>query len=168
MSRVTKRSWNGGGSAFSKWAVVVVRHTCAALLGALLGCGAAPSGPPPTPSDGTPAPAPSAGAAAGSAAASPGAPTSAGPTAKITEVSGSAESTMYMKVTAVFENPTSRACRIPRYTLVWSGGTKEIRVDDFSIPPGESRQRSVRVHPEDGDLKKLTAESARIELSSSC
>jgi hypothetical protein len=73
-----------------------------------------------------------------------------------------------MKVTSIFTNPTSKPCRIPRYTLVWPGGTKQIQLDDFSVPPGESRQRSVRVHPEDGDLKKLTSESARIEVGASC
>jgi hypothetical protein len=95
-------------------------------------------------------------------------PTAGGPTAKVTEVSGSAESTAYMKVTSIFTNPTSKPCRISRYMLVWPGGTKQIQLDDFSVPPGESRQRSVRVHPEDGDLKKLTSESARIEVGASC
>ncbi len=73
-----------------------------------------------------------------------------------------------MKVTALFTNPTSRPCRIPSYTLVWPGGTKEIRLDDFTVPPGQSMQRSVRVHPDDGDLGKLTAESARIEVAGQC
>ena len=43
------------------------------------------------------------------------------PSAKVTEVLGSAEATAYMKVTAVFTNPSPRPCAIPSYTLVWSG-----------------------------------------------
>ena len=73
-----------------------------------------------------------------------------------------------MKVTVVFENATARPCKLPRYTLHWDGGTKEIPLDDFSIPPGQSRQRSVRVHPEDGDLTKLDMKSARIEVAARC
>jgi hypothetical protein len=97
-------------------------------------------------------------------------PTDAGaaPTAKVTEVAGSKESTAYMKVTAVFSNPGTSPCSIPKYTLIWSGGTKEIKLDDFTIPPGSSRQRSVKVHPDDGDLKTLTMESARIDLPPKC
>jgi len=86
------------------------------------------------------------------------------PTVKVTEVVGSAEGTAYMKVTAVFTNPSSQPCTIRRYTLVWSGGTKQIELEDFSIPAGSSRQRSVKVHPDDGDLKTLTMQSAHIDL----
>src|SRR5262245_51564940 len=122
------------------------------------------------PSATPPAAPPSSPSAAPSSAAAPAAPASAAPagdappSATITGVLGSAEATAYMKVTAVFKNPSSRPCKLRRYTLVWSGGQKEIKLDDFSVPAGESRERTVRVHPEDGDLKTLTMQSARVEL----
>jgi hypothetical protein len=36
------------------------------------------------------------------------------------------------------------------------------------IPAGETRQRSVKVHPDDGDLTKLSMESARLTLPTKC
>src|SRR5262245_58775883 len=131
---------------------------------AFCACSAPPATPPAAPaSAASDVPAPS------GAPAAPAAPATATsddmpPSATITGVLGSAEATAYMKVTAVFKNPSSRPCKLRRYTLVWSGGQKEIKLDDFSVPAGESRERTVRVHPEDGDLKTLTMQSARVEL----
>ena len=151
-------------------------------LAALIACGPAPE--PAAPTAGvTSDPALSGGATAGpgpsgaatpsstpapNAGESPSAAPDAAPSAQITEVAGEPGKTAYMKVTAVFANPGARPCRISRYTLEWPGGTKEIQLDDFVIPAKESRQRSVKVHPDNGDLTKLSKESARMALPAKC
>ena len=143
---------------------------CGALA-ALVACGPTPAPEAPAAGATSTTPSPTAGAAS-SPASSPtgGAPSApdAPPSAKITEVTGEPGKTAHMKVAAVFTNPTSRPCRIARYTLEWPGGTKAIQLDDFVIPAGENRQRSVKVHPTDGDLTKLSTEGARMVLPARC
>jgi hypothetical protein len=152
--------------------IVPVRVQSCALSAALalIACGPTPGPAAPT-AVVTSGPAPSAAAASSStpssAAESPSEP-DAVPSAKITEVAGEPGKTAHMKVTAVFTNPGSRPCRIARYTLEWPGGTKEIQLDDFVIPAKETRQRSVKVHPDNGDLTKLSLDSARMALPAKC
>jgi hypothetical protein len=119
-----------------------------ALLPLLAACGGAPEPAPATP------------------AAAPAASEPTGPVARITEARGTPGDTM--KVVVIFENPTRSPCAIPTYTLRWPGGTKTIELGDFVIPPGESRQRSVKAHPDDGDLTSLQATTATIELPKTC
>lgn len=75
---------------------------------------------------------------------------------------------MDKRVKVVFENPTARACAITRYTLTWSAGSKPAQPESFQIPAGESRERWLVVHPNDGDLSALTIDTATLELESDC
>lgn len=116
------------------------------LIPLLAACGGAPEPVPTTPS--------------------PAASEATGPVARIVEARGTPGDTM--KVVVIFENPTRAPCAIPTYTLRWPGGTKVIELGDFVIPPGETRQRSVKAHPDDGDLTSLQATTATIELPPTC
>lgn len=75
---------------------------------------------------------------------------------------------MYLHVEVSFDNPSSRACRIDGYVLTWPGGKKAISLDGFSVPSHEQKKRSVKVHPDDGDLKTLAPKEASIELKTDC
>jgi hypothetical protein len=55
-----------------------------------------------------------------------------------------------------------------RYKLVWGGSSKEIKLEDLSIPAGETRERTLKVHPNDGDIKALSVESAQVEVQTDC
>jgi hypothetical protein len=107
--------------------------------------------------------------AGSSAPAGEQAPTDPPPTATILQIkaddSGKAPS---KKVSIEFKNAGRRTCRYLVYRLVWKDHIKEVDLDKFSIPPGQSRERSLRIHPEDGDLASLTMENARVEASTEC
>lgn len=90
------------------------------------------------------------------------------PTAKVLEATPSKESALYLHVAVLFDNPSSRACRIHGYVLTWPGGKKTIALDGFSVPSHEQKKRSVKVHPDDGDLSTLTPEKASVEVKSDC
>jgi hypothetical protein len=68
----------------------------------------------------------------------------------------------------VFSNPTGRPCRFTGYKLTWPGATKTVKLDGFTVPPGETRERVLKVHPADGDLAKLTPESAQVTIEVDC
>jgi hypothetical protein len=90
------------------------------------------------------------------------------PTARITAIEPSKESIPDMRVRIVFENPTAGPCSFKSYTLRWGKASKRIALEALTIPPGESRERSIKVHPADGDLGALSADSASLELETSC
>ncbi len=72
------------------------------------------------------------------------------------------------RVKLVFINPTARPCAITRYVLSWPGGSKPAQPDSFRIPAGESRERWLIVHPNDGDLSALTPDAAKITIEADC
>lgn len=90
------------------------------------------------------------------------------PTAKVIAATPSKESAMYLHVEILFDNPATRACQIDGYVLTWPGGKKTISLDGFSVPSHEQKKRSVKVHPDDGDLKSLTPSDAAVSLSTDC
>jgi hypothetical protein len=136
-----------------------------------LSCAASPSPTTPSP-DTTPAASGNAPAQGSARTAETGAPMQPAPNeaprAKVTKAEIVAKDQYYKRATVAFENPSPYACNITSYTLKWEGGKKEITLDAFSVPPGESRQRSVRVHADDGDLGKLLPESAQVEVHATC
>jgi hypothetical protein len=89
-------------------------------------------------------------------------------TAKVVATAPSKESAAYLHVEISFDNPGGRACKILRYTLAWPGGKKAISLESFSVPPREQRTRSVKVHPDDGDLASLKPEAAQVTLETEC
>lgn len=95
-------------------------------------------------------------------------PEAAVPRAKIVEIAASNESVMYYRVRISFDNPTPSSCRFTSYTLVWPGGRKTIEEKPFEIPPGGHRQRTLKVHPNDGDLAKLKVDGSEIEVNAGC
>ena len=153
----------------------ILRASFAAIALALFGCGS--STPPPT--DASKASSSSAEAPAEtppeSSSENAEESTSAGPVdkkatetnARIIEVSPKSEGKPYANAKIVFENPTTHVCTISAYTLTWGGGKKRIE-KAFTVPAGESRQRSVRANPNDGDLASLTRESAKVEIQTNC
>jgi hypothetical protein len=87
-------------------------------------------------------------------------------TAAIRRVVPSLESAMYATVTMSFRNDTARSLTIARYRISWPGGTATIvPSSDMVLGPGESREWSVRIHPDAGDLDALTTGStAHVEV----
>jgi hypothetical protein len=119
----------------------------------------------------SPAASPAATAAAGSPAsttvASPPASPPISPTARILGALA-AESGPDLKVKLVFENMSPWACRFTSYKLRWGSSAKEIKLDGVTIPAGETRERSIKLHPDDGDLAAFKVESARVEVVTDC
>jgi len=134
-----------------------VRPLLATLLPiVLLGC----AGP-------APQPAPQAAATAPSALPAPPTPVEP-PSARVAAVAPSRESVPYTKAKILFTNPTKRACRFVSYKLTWGAAHKDIKLDAFSVPAGETRERWLRVNPDEGDLAALTVEGARVEVQVDC
>jgi len=135
-----------------------------------LGCGGAQSAPgsasvPVSVSVSASASAPAAGAGSTPAPA----PKSKEPSARVIAIASSnTESGNLVRAKIVFDNPTARPCQFKSYALSWAGARKEVKLDNFTIPAGETRERSLKVHPEDGKVEALTVESARVEVQTDC
>lgn len=136
----------------------------------LVACSPAP--PPASPEAAGPS---SAGTSAASDPATPAseppasaAPAGGPPSARVVEVGPSKESAPSSRAKVEFKNPGPKPCRFTGYTLSWGSSSKTIKLEGFTIPPGETRERSIKVHPDDGDLSALTVESARIEVKADC
>lgn len=125
---------------------------------ALAGCASAPPAEPAAPVT-TAAP-----SAAPAAAPAPEAP----PSAKVIAVEPGKESAPSARAKIVFENPTKRACRFLGYKMTWAGASKAIKLETLSIPPGETRERWLKVNAGDGDLAALTPAAARVEVETEC
>ena len=111
--------------------------------------------------------APQASAVAPSVSVAPSAPGEP-PSARVETVAPSQESALYAKAKIVFKNPSKRACRFVGYKLSWRGAHKDIKLDGFSVPPGETRERWLRINADEGDLAALTPEGARVEVQVDC
>ena len=132
----------------------------------ILGCGASPASP-------ASPQAPAQAAAAAPAASAPEAPpapapvvASEPPSARVTAVAAAKEGGMKAKI--VFTNPSKRACRVTGYKLSWGAARKDIKLETFSVPPGEARERWLKVGADDGDLTALTPEGSRVEVQVEC
>jgi hypothetical protein len=80
----------------------------------------------------------------------------------------SKEDLPYVRAKIIFSNPSSAACRVHGYKLVWGAASKAITLKDLTLPPGETRERWLKVSPGDGDLAALKPESGRIDLQIEC
>jgi hypothetical protein len=140
--------------------------TSACSLAACGGSGAAPRSPSSTAPSSTatdtagPAPAESGTASEEEAATVP--------TGKVLAVTPKSDATPYARVRLMFENPTPSTCRFTSYTLNWPGGKKTIEEKPFDIPPAGRRRRTLRVHPDDGDLSTLTPSKTLIDIAAGC
>jgi hypothetical protein len=67
-----------------------------------------------------------------------------------------------------FANPSGRPCRFVGYTLFWGSARKAIKIEGFTLPPGETRERWIKVGADDGDLAALTPEGSRVEVTAEC
>ena len=91
------------------------------------------------------------------------------PIGRVLGVAVSDKDDHFTRVTVSFENPTAQSCKIPSYVLSWSGGSKQIPLENFTLAPGQKQTRAVRIHKEDGDLTKLTGpDVAHVELKAQC
>jgi hypothetical protein len=88
--------------------------------------------------------------------------------AEVIEVRDIGESAPYKSVKMRFVNPSGKACEVTQYELTWPGGRKLVNGErsssfkTFMVPGGEVRQRSLRVHPSDGETSSLAVEGAKL------
>lgn len=126
-----------------------------ALLGA---CGSPPAEAPPPPRIERPA----------ASAPAPEVPVGA----RVAERLGSRESTPHARLRVVFENPSARPCTFTGYVVRWGDRWKKTpNLDPFTIPPGETRDRMLRVDPGDSgyeDLTKADLAAVTVEVKSDC
>ena len=145
----------------------------AAALSIGLSCGGSP--PPATtgtPPDASGAPTAAAPATPSSAAAStppPGSASGGPPTARVLGVAVAQKADHYTRVTISFTNPSDKPCNIQGYTLSWDQGSKDIPLEKFTLAPGKSETRAMRVHAGEGDISRLvTPEGTRVVVRSDC
>jgi hypothetical protein len=140
---------------------------------ALLVCvclGIAACGGQPTPGSKTAASTPNEGTAGdGTPPAAESPPAPAGEFhAEVIEVRDVGESAPYKSVKMRFKNGTAKPCEVTQYELTWPGGRKLVNgerstsFESFIVPAGESRQRSLRVHPSDGQTSSLAVAGAKL------
>ena len=124
----------------------------------VVGCASASPPPPPQPTAPPPTP------TTATETAEPTEPTT--PYAKILEIEPPGKDDADGHVKMLFINPTGQDCRFHAYSVVWPGGKKRIDGKNFKVPAGGRRQRSMRIHPNDGDTSTLS--EARTEVESDC
>jgi hypothetical protein len=86
----------------------------------------------------------------------------------VLEVVPGKEDVPSVKAKILFSNPSAAACRVSGYKLVWGAQSKAVTLRDLTLPPGETRERWLRVNAGDGDLASLSPQSGRIELTTDC
>ncbi len=118
------------------------------LLFATSACSSAPASPPSAP------------------AASAQAARDDTPSARVTDVVGDGAGKGRAKV--LFSNTSKKPCRISGYTMRWSGRSKALNVGEFALPPGETRERWIKLDHDDGELTAITPDTATIELRVDC
>lgn len=137
---------------------------CACL--GLWGCAGAPKPDGKTPS--TTQGSEPAGAEPASQAENPASSESSEFHAEVIEVRDIGESAPYKSVKMRFANPSGKPCEVTQYELTWPGGRKLVNGDrsssfkTFMVPAGEVRQRSLRVHPSDGETSSLDVTGAKL------
>ncbi len=89
-------------------------------------------------------------------------------TAKLVEVEPSTDGSKDLHASITFDNPGPGDCKVTAYTLTWPGGTKTVKVDEFSVRGGVTAKRSMKMHPEDGKLETLTTADGTVSLKSDC
>lgn len=87
------------------------------------------------------------------------------PLARVIEVRPSLESIPYRRLVIVFENTSRQARVVKRYTVKWPGGSKSFSPPPFTLNASGSAHRTLKVFPDAGDLDKLTAASARVQVA---
>src|SRR3954469_17307338 len=115
-----------------------------------LGCGGSPSVPA----------APAAATPIASASAAPSASASdAAPNARVIEVkiTRDKDDLVYKRVKIVFANPSAQPCEFAGYKVVWGKASKTVQDRGFTVPPGETRERTLKVHSDDGNFDALTS-----------
>lgn len=91
------------------------------------------------------------------------------PTARVTAVSpGKTDLAKGTRARILFENPGKRPCRVLRYKMSWGSHAKSVTLQDLTLPPGETRERWLKVSSDDGDLDALTPEAAQVDLEVDC
>jgi len=91
------------------------------------------------------------------------------PSARVATVEPSRDGGLYLRAKILFKNPTTSPCRFTSYRLTWGASSKEIKLETpLVIPPGENRERWLKVHPEDGDLSDLTEMKSLVQVQTEC
>jgi hypothetical protein len=105
-------------------------------------------------------------APAASAQPASAAPAEERPSARVTEVKLDDAARGRAKI--LFSNPSKHECRVSAYKLVWGARSKVISVQAVALPPGETRERWIKLDRDDGDLTAVTPEGAKVELTFTC
>lgn len=105
-------------------------------------------------------------AAAPPAAAPPAAPQK--PSARVGAVEDSKTSVVYKRVKIVFENPTKAPCRITGYRLEVGAWHKDVKLDGLTLPAGETRDRWLKVHPDDNAPADPPLTSGQVTIEADC
>jgi hypothetical protein len=90
------------------------------------------------------------------------------PSARVAAIEPARDGSMSMRAKILFKNPTEHTCRFLGYRLTWGASSKEVKLDTLVIPPGENRERWLKVHPEDGDLSDLTELKTLVQVETDC
>jgi hypothetical protein len=86
----------------------------------------------------------------------------------VVEVVPGKEDVPSVRAKILFSNPSAAGCRVSGYKLVWGSQSKAVVLRDLTLPPGETRERWLRVAAGDGDLASLSPQSGRVELTVEC
>ena len=133
------------------------------LCALLLACGGPAPQPQAAPSQAEPTQSP--------AEAAPSPPEPVGPTepyAEVREVMPGKDDPADRRAHIEVFNPTKSPCSFSSYTLSWPGGSKTMPLEKFTIDPETSRQRTLILHPNDGDLGALSVQAAQVKLEAHC
>jgi hypothetical protein len=141
-----------------------MRSLAALLAVAALPLACASPPPPATPPPGADPAAPAAAPPPPAAPAAPAPP----PSARVTAVEPGKDGKASARAKVVFSNPSGRPCRFVGYTLSWGSARKAITLEGFTLPPGETRERWIKVGADDGDLAALTPEGSSVEVKADC
>ncbi|GEM_PF-2414705 len=95
-------------------------------------------------------------------------PTPSKPVAKVLEILAGRDDPNDRRIRIEVSNPTDKPCTVKGYTVSWGSSKKSMPLADTVIPPGESRQRFLIVHPRDGRVETLTVDGATVDMQYEC
>jgi hypothetical protein len=90
------------------------------------------------------------------------------PSARVMSVAAPSAKSPSARVKLLFSNPTKRACRVVSYKLAWGDKSKTITLQDLTLPAGETRERWIKIDPDEADVTTLTTEVLKAEPRFDC
>jgi hypothetical protein len=90
------------------------------------------------------------------------------PSGRVAAIEPARDGSVALRAKILLKNPTNHTCRFLSYKLTWGTASKEIKLEPLVIPPGENRERWLKLHPEDGDLSDLTEVKSLVQVQADC